>query len=121
MIKLSEIRKEKGFSQKEFARLLGISPGNLCEWEKGRIEPSIFYLRKISELLKISVDYLLGLEDDFGNISVNNNAGLTENEKRLLKAFNVLDDIEQEKLIEDAEFYASRSSASVKLRNINNQ
>ena len=62
MIKISEYRKMKGITQKEFAEKLGVSAGNLCEWEKGRIEPSISALIKMSELLDISVDELIGKE-----------------------------------------------------------
>ena len=66
MLRLAEIRKEKGVSQKFLADYLGISPGNLCEWEKGRIEPSIDFLNKIADFFDISIDYLVGREDDLG-------------------------------------------------------
>ena len=64
MIKISEYRKLKGLSQKEFAAKLGVSAGNLCEWEKGRIAPSISALIKMSELLEVSVDELIGKESE---------------------------------------------------------
>jgi putative transcriptional regulator len=35
-----EAREKTGLSQSEFARLLGISPRTLQEWEQGRREPS---------------------------------------------------------------------------------
>lgn len=33
------LREEAGFSQREFATLLGISPGTLRNWEQGRRQP----------------------------------------------------------------------------------
>ncbi len=33
------LREEAGFSQREFATLMGISPGTLRNWEQGRRQP----------------------------------------------------------------------------------
>ncbi len=111
MLNLSEIRKEKGFTQKEFAKLLGISAGNLCEWEKGRIEPNIEFLKKIAKLLECSVDYLLGLEDDFGNIVIAGESdGLTEEEKELIKCYRSSADAERLALITTARSFAKRKT-----------
>lgn len=53
-------RIESGYSQKEAAHELGISPYQLCNYEKGRTEPSLNTLIKMSELYHQSVDSLLG-------------------------------------------------------------
>jgi putative transcriptional regulator len=34
-----ELRQKAGFSQREFATLMGISPGTLRNWEQGRRQP----------------------------------------------------------------------------------
>ena len=94
MIKISEYRKLKGISQKDLAEKLGISAGNLCEWEKGRIEPSINALIKISELLDISVDELIGKE----NFTANNRQN--DKRERVLHYFDLLDEDSQNHLIE---------------------
>lgn len=93
MIKISEYRKMKGLSQKEFAEELGISAGNLCEWEKGRIEPSISALVKMSELLEISVDELIGKENYI--VSTRQN----DKQELLLHYFNLLDDENQDNVL----------------------
>ena len=93
MIKISEYRKMKGITQKDFAEKLGISAGNLCEWEKGRIEPSINALIKMSELLDISVDELLGKE----NVAVFNRQD--DKYERLMYYFNLLDEDNQAHLL----------------------
>ena len=63
---LREIREEMGFSQKELAKQMGVSPTNIYNYESGRTEPNIDTLIKLSKILNVSVDYLLGLEDDLG-------------------------------------------------------
>ena len=108
-MKIREIREEKGLSQKELASKLGVSPTNIYNYEVGRTEPNIEMLVKIADILQVSIDYLLERSDDFGTITVNNT--LTREEQRLLNAFNKLNDVTREKLIEDAEFYAGNVGA----------
>lgn len=100
MIRISEIRKEKGISQKDLAKILNISPGNLCEWEKERIEPSISSLNKLADFFGCSVDYLIGREDDFGNVSVSSSpSDLSKDEKTLLERFRKLGPFERESIL----------------------
>ena len=102
MLKIADLRKEKGISQKDFSKKLGVSAGNLCEWEKGRIEPSIEMLIKISKELGVSVDYLIGNEDDFGNIMVSqltDRNNLSEKEKECLRLFSTLGLFEQDSIL----------------------
>ena len=49
MIKLSEIRRQEGITQKQLAADLNVSSGNLCDWDKGRTEPDIERLIKIAD------------------------------------------------------------------------
>ena len=54
--------------------MLNISEGNISNWKKGSNMPSIDILYKLCLILNKSADYLLGLEDDFGNKIYLNNA-----------------------------------------------
>ena len=54
------IRKEKGLSQKALAEQLEISPTRLNYWEKDKRFPPIPMLNRISEILGVDGDYLLG-------------------------------------------------------------
>lgn len=99
MLRISEIRKEKGVSQKDLAKILNVSPGNLCEWEKGRIEPNIFTLNKLADFFGCSIDYLVGREDDFGNVQRSSTPGLTADEQQLLKNFALLGPFERETIL----------------------
>lgn len=88
MIKLYELRTEKGLSQRSIAKILNISQGTYNNWENGKTEPSIAQLIEISKFFEISVDYLIGNSDDSGII--NYNKVITEYQKSLLDNFNKL-------------------------------
>lgn len=62
MIRIAELRKARNISQKDFAKYLKVSPGNLCEWEKGRIQPSIEFLNIIADYFDVTVDFLLDVK-----------------------------------------------------------
>ena len=59
--KITELRKQKGWSQKETAAKLGVSQAVLSHYEKGIRECGLDFLVKLSELYNCSTDYLLGL------------------------------------------------------------
>lgn len=61
--RLKELRKEKELTQKELACILQTTDDSIFSWEKGRSQPSIEMLRKLSKFFGVSVDYLLGLEE----------------------------------------------------------
>ena len=58
--RLREIRRERGLSQSEFARILGTSKQILSRYELEQRTPKIDQVKKYAEKLKVSVDYLLG-------------------------------------------------------------
>lgn len=99
-MRIREIREDKGISQKALAILLGVSPTNIYNYEIGRTEPSVEMLKKIAGALEVSIDYLVGNSDDFGNITISNgSAELSEQEKELLKHFNKLGIFERDSIL----------------------
>jgi transcriptional regulator with XRE-family HTH domain len=58
--RLRGARLRQGLNQEALARELGVSKGAVGNWEVGTNVPGPASLRKISELLKVSVDFLLG-------------------------------------------------------------
>lgn len=56
---LKEIRKERGISQTQFAKDLGISRGALVNYEKGTRFPPIEVLIKVSKIFDIDIDTLI--------------------------------------------------------------
>ena len=92
MMRLCELRQQMGISQKELAKNLGMSAGNLCDWEKGRTQPDIEKLVRLADYFDVSLDYLLGREEyvDFPADGL---------KYRLLSAFNRLDKEGKELLV----------------------
>ena len=63
-IVLSELRKERGLSQKEAAAKLGISQALLSHYEKGIRECGHSFLLKVADFYGVTCDYLLGRSND---------------------------------------------------------
>lgn len=61
--RLSSCRQNRNMTQEELAGRLGITPQALSKWERGVSLPDVFMLAELSRLLKISTDYLLGVEN----------------------------------------------------------
>lgn len=57
--KVREVRAERGVSQAELARRIGIIPQNLARLEMGRHVPSLDVLLKIARALEVSMDRLV--------------------------------------------------------------
>lgn len=63
MLRLYELRQQEGITQKRLAEELGMSAGNLCDWEKGRTEPDVEKLIRLADYFDVSLDYLTGREE----------------------------------------------------------
>lgn len=60
--KLKILRKEKGYSQEEFASLLNVSRQAVSKWESDRGTPETDKLLQISNMFGVTLDYLLKTE-----------------------------------------------------------
>ena len=54
------LRKAAGYSQVEFADLLGVTKQCVSNWENDNVVPSVEMLLKIADFFGVSTDYLLG-------------------------------------------------------------
>lgn len=59
--RLKEAREVRGYNQKQFAEILGITPTRLNYWEKDKREPDFFMFSKIVETLEVDANALLGI------------------------------------------------------------
>lgn len=57
--KLRHLRKERGLTQQELAEKVMVAPSTIGMYEQGRREPDTTTLSKLSQVLHVSVDYLL--------------------------------------------------------------
>lgn len=58
--RLKELRKKHGLTQKEIAKLIGISQSSYSNWENGNTEPSLENVVRLAKLFGVTTDYLLG-------------------------------------------------------------
>lgn len=56
---LKKLREEKGLTQSELGKKLGISPSTVGMYEQGRRVPDVPILKKMSAFFNVSIDYLL--------------------------------------------------------------
>lgn len=89
------LRKEKGLSQVQLAEALNVSKACISMIEIGKNEPTANTLLKYADFFQCSTDYLLGREDDFGNITVHTEkpAPLPQDELHLLEVYRKLDTV----------------------------
>lgn len=65
MNRLKELRLKHGFkSQNDLASFLYVNQTAVSQWERGVTIPSSQMLLKLSEVYGVSVDYLLGRDED---------------------------------------------------------
>ena len=55
--KIAEGRKEKGFSQAQFAELLNVSPQAVSKWERGESLPDVIMLGKIAGIIGTDMNH----------------------------------------------------------------
>ena len=60
--RIKQARKEKGISQEELGKHLGIGKSSVCEWESGKRPIPIDTMESISEVLEVPVPVLMGWE-----------------------------------------------------------
>lgn len=65
---IKELRKEKNMTQTEFAVLIGKSQSTVYGYESGQILPTFETLCRMSEVLSVEVERLLGLSGKLSGI-----------------------------------------------------
>jgi transcriptional regulator with XRE-family HTH domain len=82
--KIKELRKENNLTQKQLAKILGISETGFASWEQGLSEPNTESIAQLCRIFNVSADYLLNLENEDGTKNYNiansfNNSGIIGN------------------------------------------
>lgn len=62
--RLNNLMRVEGLTQGELSRRIGVSQSAVCNWLNGKKEPSIESLWKLSDYFDVTVDYLIGKEND---------------------------------------------------------
>lgn len=91
--RLKELREEAGVSMAQLSEALDVSNAAICKWENGLAEPKVSYLIKLSNFFECTVDYLVGITDEFDitDLTYNNfPQKLSYEEKQLIETYREL-------------------------------
>lgn len=90
--RLKECRIRHEYSQKYVAMTLGVSMPTVSQWETGVKRPSIENLISLATLYNTSIDYLVGIADEGGNIKQARQQGdpITHAERQMILAYRAL-------------------------------
>ncbi len=69
--RISELRKSKGYSQGDLAKMLDISRPSLTQIELGKRNISVIELKKIANILSVSIDKLLSSNYSLTELAIN--------------------------------------------------
>jgi transcriptional regulator with XRE-family HTH domain len=75
--RIRQLRKEKGWTQNELGKILGLGENLVTHYERGVRFPRPEAIVNISKLFEVSTDYLLGITDERNTT----NNSLTKNER----------------------------------------
>jgi len=62
--RLKEIKTARKTTLPKIAKQLGLQAFVVRDWAAGHGEPDIYYFIRLSKVLNVSVDYLLGISND---------------------------------------------------------
>lgn len=62
--KIEEIRKSRGITQEDFARMMGVSRQTISSLERGRYNPSIFLAHKIAQHFCLTIEDVFLFEEE---------------------------------------------------------
>lgn len=100
---LKQLREEKGITQTELAKQIGVVRSTICFYETEQHSPTPEMLIKLADYFGVSVDYLLGR--DSGTVSASvapMGENLTATERNLINAFRKLPQASQDLLVKTA-------------------
>ncbi len=93
---ISELRKEKGLTQKDIGDKLNISDNSVSKWERGINAPDIYYLGPLSEIFGVSIKELLN-----GERYISKKKKKGDNNRLALKVTNVSKKLSNKMIISD--------------------
>ena len=77
--RIRKFREMQGLSQKEFAKLIGVSNARVSNWEQGLNRPDVDILASICNVLRVDPNELLDIRL--------NKDGLSEEEKQIISQY----------------------------------
>lgn len=61
--RIKELRIERGLTQPQLAKMVGVTNAVISFWENNVNEPKASYVKKLAQCFNVSSDYLLGISE----------------------------------------------------------
>jgi transcriptional regulator with XRE-family HTH domain len=103
--RVARIRQERGITQEEMARLLGVSQPIVSDYERGELRLHGELIVQLTKILEVTADEILGLEPTKGNNSGKN--------RRLLRRIQHVDRLskrDQDALLRTIDAFLAKAS-----------
>jgi len=62
--KIKELRKKNNWTQEDLAKKMNLQNTHICRYETGNIKPGLDILKKFAKIFNVSIDYILGEENE---------------------------------------------------------
>lgn len=112
MNRIKEARKASGLSQKQVAISLGLAGPSVSNWESGKTQPSSENYKALAKLLNVTVDYLVGNEEQNVTTEKENATEVASRTEELMNdgisLLAQMDNEQREKAIEYLEFIIAK-------------
>ena len=95
---LKVLRIEKGVTQNEVAKAIGVERYTYAKWEQGRAEPCILDIIKLLNYFDCTFEDLVG-EESIVNCEKSTKSNLTDKQIKLISNFNLLTEDDQNKVL----------------------
>ena len=95
---LKVLRKEKGVTQNDVAKAIGVARYTYAKWEQGRAEPCVLDIVKLINYFDCNFEDLIG-EVNIVNLTDSNKTKLNDKQIQLLSSFNLLTENDQNKVL----------------------
>lgn len=112
--RLKIIRKECNYTQQNVSELLGVTRATYSRYETGQREPNVEMLKKISNVLGVSADFLINTN------KYNADAILNDKEKKLVDMFRSLNPQGQEYIMQTIDMAKDKYIKSDSVSNMEN-
>ena len=64
MNRIKQLRRNNNISQKELGKIVNLNQRTISNYETGIAEPDLYTIRKLAEYFNVSIDYLLGSDEE---------------------------------------------------------
>lgn len=99
------LRRARGMTQSDLADAIGVSRSAVAQWESGRAGQATPHLRRVADVLGVSVDHLLGPDASAAPIA------MTGDERALLSLYRTVASSDRQLLLLLARRLAARDRA----------